>query len=65
MSKTGLVTIEHLEVRKSDIDKVKKAFKVSNNAEAMQKALDMATGKIELESIFERYKGTRIKKVYA
>jgi hypothetical protein len=33
--------------------------------EAMQKALDVATGKIELESIFERYKGTRIKKVYA
>ncbi len=65
MSKTGLVTIERLEVRKSDIDKVKKAFKVSNNAEAIQKALDVATGKIELENLFERYKGTRIKKVYA
>lgn len=65
MSKTGLVMIERLEVKKSDIDKVKKAFKVSNNAEAIQKALDVATGKIELEGIFERYRGTRIKKVYA
>ena len=56
MSKTGLVTIERLEVRKSDIDKVKKAFKVNNNVEAIQKALDVATGKIELEGIFDKYK---------
>ena len=65
MSKAGLVKIERLEVKKSDIEKIKKAFKVRDNIEAIQKALDMAIGKIELEGIFERYKGTKIKKVYA
>ncbi len=62
MFKTELATIERLEMRKSDIDKVKKAFKVNNSAEAIQKALDVATGKIDLEGLFERYRGTRIKR---
>ena len=66
MSKAAnIVTIEHLEVKKSDIEKVKRIFKVKDNAEAIKKALDVATGKIELESIFEKYKGIKIKKVYA
>jgi hypothetical protein len=64
MSKMSIVTIERLEVKKSDIDKVKKIFKVKDNTEAVRKALDVATGKIELEAIFEKYKGTKLKKVY-
>jgi len=65
MSKAHLVMIKNLAVRKSDIDKVKKAFSVKNNTEAVIKALDLATGKIELETIFEKHRGTRITKVYA
>lgn len=65
MSKTNIVTIEHLEVKKSDIEKVKKAFNVKDDSEAIKKALDMASGKIELESIFQKHKGIKIKKVYA
>jgi len=65
MSRTNLVTIERLEVKKSDLDKVKKAFHVKDNREAIQMAFDVATGKVELESIFEKYRGTKIKKVYA
>lgn len=65
MSKANIITIEHLEIRKSDIEKVKKIFRVRDNAEAIKKALDVTTGKIELENIFEKYKGTKIKKVYA
>ncbi|MCX5901901.1 MAG: hypothetical protein NTV89_00185 [Proteobacteria bacterium] len=65
MSKAHLVMIKNLAVRKSDIDKVKKAFRVKDNTEAVIKALDLATGKIELETIFEKHRGTRITKVYA
>jgi len=65
MSKAHTVVIEHIEVKKSDIDKVKRIFKVADNAEAVRKAFNMATGKIELEGVFEKHKGVRIKKVYA
>ncbi|MBI5756259.1 MAG: hypothetical protein HZA12_04970, partial [Nitrospirae bacterium] len=56
--------IEHIDVKKSDIEKVRKRFGVKDNVEALIKALDMAAGKIEIESIFEKYKGTKIKRVY-
>ena len=65
MSRADMVKIQQLEVNKRDIEKVKKSFKVKNNVEAIKKALDMASGKIELEGIFEKYRGTRIKKIYA
>jgi hypothetical protein len=65
MSKADVVTIQQFEVNKRDINKVKKAFKVKDNVEAIRKALDVASGKIELEGIFEKYRGTRVKKVYA
>ena len=63
MSNTNLVTIEKIEVKKSDLAKVKRLFKIKDNAEAVKKALDLASGKIELENIFEKYKGTKIEKV--
>ena len=65
MSKANTVTIEHLEVKRSDIEKIKKIFNVKDNSEAIKRALDMASGKIELESIFQKFKGVKIKKVYA
>jgi hypothetical protein len=65
MPKQSVITIDHIEVNKGDIEKVKRLFKVKDNIQAIQKALDMATGKIELEAIFEKHKGTKIKKIYA
>ena len=65
MSKANVVVIDHLEVKRNDIEKVKRIFRVADNAEAVKKALDMATGKIDLEGVFEKYAGTKIKKVYA
>ncbi len=65
MSKANIVTIEHLEVKKSDIEKIKKAFNVRDNSEAIRKALDVASGKVELEGIFQKHRGIKIKKVYA
>lgn len=65
MSKANVITIEHFEVKKRDIENVKRIFRVKDNTEAINKALDMASGKIEIENIFEKHRGTKIKKVYA
>ena len=64
MSKANVVRISHIDVKRSDIEKVRKTFGVKDNVEALRKALDMAAGKIQIEGIFEKYKGTKIKKVY-
>ncbi|MBI3353656.1 MAG: hypothetical protein HY034_02030 [Nitrospirae bacterium] len=65
MSRENLISIEHLEVRKSAIEKVKKFFKIDDDSEAVKMAVDVASGKIELESVFGKHKGIKIKKVYA
>ena len=65
MSRATTVTIEHLELKRSDLTKVKQLFKIKDNVEAIQKALDMASGKIELETVFKKFRGTKIEKVYA
>ena len=64
MSKANVVRIDHIDVKKSDIEKVRRRFGVKDNVEALKRALYMAAGKIEIESIFEKYKGTKIKRVY-
>jgi len=64
MSKANVVRIDHIDVKKSDIEKVRRRFGVKDNVEALKRALDMAAGKIEIESIIEKYKGTKIKRVY-
>ncbi|MBI3753875.1 MAG: hypothetical protein HY266_07550 [Deltaproteobacteria bacterium] len=64
MSRENLISIEHLEVRKSAIEKVKKFFKIDDDSEAVKMAVDVASGKIELESVFEKHKGIKIKKIY-
>ncbi|MGR3219096.1 MAG: hypothetical protein ACUZ8H_04665 [Candidatus Anammoxibacter sp.] len=64
MSKTELVTIERIEVKKSDLAKVKKLFRIKDNTEAVKKALDVTSGKISLNNIFEKHKGIKIEKVY-
>ena len=65
MSKVSTITIDRVEVNKKNIEKVKRIFGAKDNVEAIQKALDLTAGKIELEAIFEKHKGTKIKKVYA
>ena len=65
MAKENIVTIDRVAVRKKDIEKIKRIFRVKDNAEAVQKALDVTTGKIELEAIFGKHKGVKIQKVYA
>lgn len=65
MPKSEMVSIDHLEVSRRDIEKLKRAFKVKDDSEALIKALDLAAGKIGLEEIFEKHRGVRIKKVYA
>jgi hypothetical protein len=65
MSKASTITIDRIEVNKKNIEKVKKIFGAKDNVEAIQKALDLTAGKIELEAIFEKHKGARIKKAYA
>lgn len=65
MSRGNLISIEHLEIRKSAIEKVKKFFKIDDDSEAVKMVVDVASGKIELESVFGKHKGIKIKKVYA
>jgi hypothetical protein len=65
MPKGNTITIDNIEVKKKDIEVVKRIFRVTDNAEAIQKALDLTAGKIEVEAVFEKYKGTKIQKIYA
>ncbi len=65
MPKESTITVDRVEVKKKDIERVKKIFNTRDNAEAIQKALDVTAGKIELETIFEKHRGTKIQKVYA
>lgn len=64
MSKENVVTIEHIEIKKSDIEKVKRFFRIKDNAKAIKKAIDVISGNIELKAIFEKHRGVKIKKVY-
>ncbi len=64
MSKTSVIKIEQLEVKKSDINIIKRAFKVKDNAEAIKIAIDSFAGNLEVKSFFEKNKGLKIKRVY-
>ena len=64
MSKTNIVTIEHLEVKKKSVDMIKKAFNVKDSTEAIRVAIDSIAGNLEIKKFFEKHKGLKIKKVY-
>ena len=64
MPKANVVTIEHLEVKKKDINIIKKAFNVKDNAEAIKAAIESLSGNLEIKGFFEKNKGLKIKKVY-
>ncbi len=64
MSKTNVIKIDQLEVKKRDINIIKRAFKVKDNAEAIKIAIDSFSGNLEIKSFFEKNKGLKIKKVY-
>lgn len=65
MAQSATVTIEHIEVKRIDLNRIKQLFKIKDDVEAVQKALDLASGKIELEFVFKKAKGVSIEKVYA
>ncbi len=64
MSKANTVTIEHLEIKKKSIDRIKKAFNVKDSTEAIRVAIDSIAGNLEIKKFFEKHKGLKIKKVY-
>ena len=64
MAHPEMVTIERLELKLTDLNRIKHLFKVKDNAEAVRKAMELAAGKIELESIFKRFEGSVIEKIY-
>lgn len=64
MAHTETVTIERIELKLTDLNRIKHIFNVKDNAEAVQKAMELAAGKIELESIFRKFEGTNIEKTY-
>lgn len=64
MPKATTITVERIEIKKSKIEKVKRAFKIKNDGEAIQKAIDVLSDTIDLKAIFEKHKGVKIKKVY-
>ncbi len=64
MSKTTLIHIQDLEVKKSALQRVKKLFQLTDDKEAIKRALDLASGKQELEAIFHKHKGTKIERVF-
>ncbi|OGL42299.1 MAG: hypothetical protein A2043_08900 [Candidatus Schekmanbacteria bacterium GWA2_38_9] len=64
MAKANVVKIEHFEVKKKDIDFIKKAFNVKDNVEAIKAAIDSIAGNLEIKSFFEKNKGIKIKRVY-
>lgn len=64
MPKANVVTIKHIEVKKKNINIIKKAFKIKDNAEAIKVAIDSLSGNLEIKSFFEKNKGLKIKKVY-
>lgn len=64
MSKMNVIKIDQLEVKKRDINIIKRAFKVKDNAEAIKIAIDSFSGNLEIKSFFKKNKGLKIKKVY-
>lgn len=65
MAKVQTVLLDHIELPRHELQTVKRLFRIDDNAEAVKKALDIASGKIELESIFRKNKGVKIETVYA
>ena len=45
MAHPAMVTVEHVEVKRSDLNRIKHLFKLKDNNEAILKAMDLAAGK--------------------
>lgn len=65
MTKTQTVIVDHIEIPRHELQTVKRLFRIADNAEAVRKAVDIASGAIELETIFRKNKGVKIETVYA
>lgn len=65
MTRTQTITVDHIEVPRHELQIVKRLFRIADNAEAVRKAVDIASGTIELEAIIRKNKGVKIETVYA
>ncbi len=65
MTRVQTVIVDHIEIPRHELQTVKRLFRIADNAEAVRKAVDIASGAIELEAIFRKNKGVKIETVYA
>ena len=65
MTRAQTVTVDHIEVPLHELRTVKRLFRIADNAEAVRKAVDIASGTIELETIFRKNKCVKIETVYS
>jgi len=65
MTKAQTVTVDHVEVPLHELRTMKRLFRIADNAEAVRKAVDIASGTIELEAIIRKNKGVKIETLYA
>jgi hypothetical protein len=64
MTRAQTVIVNHIEIPRRELQAVKRLFRITDNAEAIRKAIDIASGTIELESIIRKHKGVKIETVY-
>jgi hypothetical protein len=65
MTKAQIVVVDNVEIPRHELQTVKRLFRIVDNAEAVRKAVDIASGVIELETIIRKNKGVKIETVYA
>ena len=65
MAKAQTIIVDHIELPRHELQTVKRLFRIADNAEAVRKAVDIASGTIELENIIRKYKGVKIENIYA
>lgn len=65
MTRAQTITVDRIEVPMHELQTVKRLFRIVDNAEAIRKAVDVASGVIELENIFRKNKGVKIDTIYA
>jgi|GEM_PF-1399010 len=65
MPRSQTITVEKIEISRRELQTVKRTFHISDDAEAVRRAVDIASGVIDLENIFTKNRGAVIEKNYA
>lgn len=65
MPRSQTVTVEKVEISRRELQTVKRTFHIRDDAEAVRRAVDIASGAIDLEHVFVRNKGAEFDKSYA